>query len=135
MPTACWNNAYGMSDGEMCGDGYMPMPMFDSDLATGIVCLAKCPNGMLPCGLFCVPIKAPICNPIIAKKSIDSLHIKERKLHKDDKKAIHGDAGILSSLPFTNDEENLASLDIQLAMQAERIASWSDWSYPICDTK
>ena len=128
---------YGLYEGEFCEDGYTPLPMFDSEFAFGIVCVAKCPDEFFQCGHFCVPLEVPICNPLIAKKSIDSLHIRDRKLKLGDKKNIHGGSGSspFGSLPFTNDEENDAILDAKLAIQAEAIASWSDWNYPICDEK
>ena len=111
------------------------MPIVDSDFASGIICLAQCPKKFIPCGLFCVPVYLPICNPLIAKKSFDSLKIKNRKLHEKDFEAIHG-KGLLPSLPLDNSEIGADPvLDIELKAQAEAISSWSDFSYPICSEK
>ena len=101
---------------------------------------------MIPCGLFCVPVLAPVCNPMIAAKSIDSLHIADRKLKAKDKDALHPDdkKGILGGLAgslfggmnlSSNDgqEEDDIALDLELKLKAQEIATWSDWSYPLCD--
>ena len=136
MPLACWNNAYGLTtDDLMCAEKYTPLPMVDSDFAAGIICVQECPKGFFMCGLFCVPVKAPICNPIIAKKSIDTLKIKDRKLKAGDKEAIHG-KGLLPGLPLANSEVGAdPALDAELAALAESFASWHAFSYPICNEK
>ena len=135
MPLACWNNAYGLTKDDLyCAEEYMPIPVVDSDFATGIICVEQCPDEFFMCGLFCVPIEAPICNPIIAKKSFDSLKIKDSKLKAGDKEAIHGKTGLLPGLTFANSETGADPvLDAELKIMAEAISSWSDFSYPLCN--
>lgn len=86
-----------------------------------------------------MPIEAPICNPVIAAKSVDSLQIGHRKLHRDDDvESLHPDlvSSPFSSLPFTNgDVGSDPVLNVKIAAMAEMIASWSDWSYPKCSDK
>ena len=119
--------------------------MVDTRGDSGIICVQECPNEMIPCGLFCVPILAPVCNPMIALKSFDSLHIGDRKLKykTKTKDKLHPDmqggmlGGFLSKLnPFGNELEeeelNDLALDLELKLKAQEIATWSDWSYPIC---
>ena len=85
---------------------------------------------------------------MIALKSFDSLHIGDRKLkyktktkdelHPDMQKGMLG--GFLGSMnPFGNEVEeeelNDLALDLELKLKAQEIATWSDWSYPICAEK